>query len=110
MSTLEDEIRKVLSGAKHGKNPNVRGFLTAYQIFHQLPERMRNDLVAQYATPGKNAGKPFSAASAVAKAMPGDVDVEYLDTSHMGVAPGDTEAGYPLCAVYRLKEFNPSTW
>ena len=119
MVDLHDEIRAVLLGATSGKNRKVHGVLTAYQILHLLPAAVRESLIKKYAAPGKGAEAHFSAASAVAKAISGmgDVDVDWLDTRHLGIATGDlgiatrnTAAGNQLCGVYRLKQYGPSTW
>jgi hypothetical protein len=113
MSALQDEIRAVLATAQRGKpNAKVRGLLTSYQILGLLPKVTRDDLVKKHGAPGKNAGVHYTAASAVATALGGmtDVDVDYLDTRTLGIAAGDTEAGNPLCGVYRLKQYGPSTW
>jgi hypothetical protein len=113
MKTLQDEIRAVLHSAGRGKpNASIRGLLTAYQILHLLPRATRDALISKDASAGTNAGADVSAASAIARAigsMGAEVRVDYLDTRHLGVAAGDTEAGNPMCGVYRLKEYDSPT-
>jgi hypothetical protein len=112
MTTLQDEIRAVLRGASRGtSNASIRGLLTAYQILHLLPQATRADLISRHAPAGKDGGEHLSAASAVATAIGGmgGVRVDYLDTRHLGVASGDTEAGAAMCGVYRLKEYDSPT-
>jgi len=116
MNDLQREIQDLLERAQRGKlNHRVRGHLTAYQVLERLPPATRSGLIDQYGPPGKDSGRPFTAASAVARALAGMhdlVDVDYLGTRDLGLSVEDVEieAGHPLCGLYRLKKYGPSTW
>lgn len=104
---LLDQIRHVLRKAAKGKsNPKRPQYLTGYQILHRLPTTTKDSLIQLYGDPGANAGKHYTAASHIDKALRnlrGEIQVEYLDAQGItfdGKVP--TRAGYPVCGLYRL--------
>ena len=105
---LGAEILSVLEKAKTGKGSEP-GFQTSYQILLGLPEPLRQELIAQYGTPGKGAKTPYAAASRVATkldAMRGDVEKAYFDPTGVTFDVGDGEhrqAGYEFVAIYRRR-------
>lgn len=101
------KVEEVLRMASTGKG-SQRGFLTAYQILNRLPAAARDRLTAEYGSrSGKDAGRPFGPASRVAQVaadLPG-VEQRYLDTAGLQFnvgQPDEIEAGYNLCALFRL--------
>jgi hypothetical protein len=100
---LKTAVEEVLERAARGKSKRPQ-FVTAYQILQRIPEDLRAALIAQYAEPGRGAGKPFSAASRVGQlAAELGAEHEYLDARGMSFA-GDEEqiiAGYPVVSIYR---------
>jgi len=87
-----------------------RPFLTAYQILQLLPDELRSRLISEYCRPGKGGGKPFSAATAVAKAAEllkkrGLVEISMLNTNgiELHADDGPIEAGSPTIGLYRLR-------
>lgn len=85
--------------------------MTVYQILERLPPLVRSDLLARYGVPGKHAKKRYTAATALAQVLGGmgDVSVDYLDTKDLGLTVAKTEiqAGYQVCALYRLTSRSP---
>jgi hypothetical protein len=103
---LATPITDVLTSASTGKGTD-RGFLTAYQILRRLPGSLQARLASEYGDSGKEAGQPFGPASRVAQVAAGLAGVEkrYLDTGDLQFDVGqtqDVEAGYNLCAIFRL--------
>lgn len=116
MASLHDPeivqaIIGVLQRANTGKGSHP-GLLTAYQILRRLPDAIRTSLETEYAVAGgKGAGRHYSAATHIARTAvrienvrqypldTGDLQFELHDES---VDDADVEAGYGLCALFRL--------
>ena len=53
-------VTTVLTGVHDVDHPKPKGrgraYLTAYQILEQLPKQIKNDLITQRCTPGKDGG------------------------------------------------------
>lgn len=120
MASLHDPeivqaIVAVLQRACVGKGSHP-GFLTAYQILRRLPEGIRTALEREYdVAGGKGSGRHYSAATHIARTAARIPDVEQcpLDTGGLqfelhdeSTNDPDVEAGYGLCALFRL---NPQT-
>lgn len=107
-SVLVPHVTRVLLNAAHGKgNPNEVAFLTAYQIFKRVPGAVQDALRNEYGASGREAGHPFGPASRLAQVadqIPG-IEKVYLDTGDLAfdvAQSADVEAGYRLCALFRL--------
>ncbi|MFA5061657.1 MAG: hypothetical protein WC526_00745 [Patescibacteria group bacterium] len=99
-------IREVLANASTGKG-TTRAYLTAYQILKRLPQALQDTLQAEYGRSGKGGGWPFGPATRVAQVASGLHGVHHvsLDTRGLQFDVGQTdevEAGYNLCALFRL--------
>lgn len=105
--TLLAQIMKVLSQGAKGKSKRPQ-FMTSYQILHRLPVATKSALIGQYGDPGANAGKHYTAASHIDRALRnlrGRIQVEYLDAKGISFGGGGTRAGYPVCGLYRLDPY-----
>jgi hypothetical protein len=107
-------VRAALCGASTGKSRGrYRGFMTAYQIFNELPQHIRSKLVEERRRGGKGSGKYFAAphvvtqaAQMLCRAHKSTFLMEYLDTK--GITITDSKSKQPivpsykyLCAIYR---------
>ena len=103
---IANQIISVLAQASTGKGTE-HGFLTAYQILNRMPEDIQQILRQQYGNSGKHGGQPFGAASRISQVADElqEVEKRYLDTGGLQFdvgQPDDVEAGYNLCAIFRI--------
>ena len=106
---LKVMVMVVLVNSPYGKNGVVRAYRTSYQVLAELSEQCRKTLEAVYGSSGKGSGG-FSAAQRISQVLnqlvnDGLVESAGLDTTGMQfvTAGGDTEPGYGVCALYRLR-------
>lgn len=107
---IVEAVERVLKDASKGKARHGEPwFLTAYQILARLPEEMRTWMIDKYGRPGRGGGQHNSAALQVARIaarLVGEENKAYLDTGDIffdvKLADGHVQAGYELCAIFRL--------
>jgi hypothetical protein len=102
---LVTSILDVLASASKGRGP-LPHYLTAYQIFHRLPDALRDALVAEYGEPGRGAGKHFTAVSRIAQVARDVAEYDFLDSQGLTFEtdlPEDAASGAPVVGIYRMR-------
>lgn len=101
---LKAAVNDVLERALADKTGRPQ-FMTAYKILQRVPEVVREALVAQYAEPGRGAGKPFSAASRIGQIADQVGEQGELDARGLTFDAQDVPnvSGYPSIKLYRAR-------
>jgi hypothetical protein len=104
-SDIVEEVRQVLLAAHRGKS-NTPQLLTAYQILDRLPATVRDRLIRERTSGGREVGTTFAAPTLVSQAarMIRGIQVEYMDSIGMSVqvAGQPIVPSYEICGLYRL--------
>lgn len=105
-SNIQAKVESVLRDVQIDPKGRGRAYLTAYQILDQLPQPIKDQLIAERCAPGLGAGKHYSAASVVSDAaekIPG-VEIVFLETSSIKIIVNGTDItpGNKYVGLYRL--------
>ena len=103
---IRPQVEAVLRNAQ--VNTGGRSYLTAYQILEQLPQQIKDRLIAERGSPGLGSGTYYAAANVVSDAaeMISGIEIAFLDTSSLkiilknvtDITPGNRNVG-----LYRLQ-------
>ena len=100
------EVETVLTGVQVMPNGRGRAYLTAYQILDQLPQQIKNRLIAERGAPGMGAGNNYAAASVVSDAAEKihGIEIVFLETSAIRIILNgiDITPGNKYVGLYRL--------
>ena len=101
------EVETVLRSVQVDPNGRGRSYLTAYQILEQLPQQIRDRLIAERGTPGLRSGNYYAAANVVSDAaeMISGIEIAFLETTSLEIILNNRikiTPGNPNVALYRL--------
>jgi hypothetical protein len=106
-SNIRTEVEAVLRSVQVNAGDRGRSYLTAYQILEQLPQPIRDRILAERGTPGLGSGNYYAAANVVSDAaeMISGIQIVFLETSSIkiilnngtDITPGNKNVG-----LYRL--------
>jgi len=103
---IQVEVENVLRGVQDIPNGRGRAYLTAYQILDQLPQQIKERLIAERGAPGLGAGQHYSAASVVSDAAEkiSGIEIVFLETSSIKIIVNESDItpGNKYVGLYRL--------
>lgn len=102
---IEQEIVNVLQTAN--EQNNTLSYMTAYQIFEELPDAVKNQLLAQYGNSGKNANSYGSSTYIANIAVKSNrIETAYLDCRNIQISINNSniEPSGNTCGLFRLRQ------